>query len=70
MERLTHELETLRERKPDDKALIFTSFRQSIDWMCAELEKSGFVFRTLKCNMALNIHRIVAKRTVCIVKPS
>eukprot|EP01083_Nonionella_stella_P117644 350837_1 len=51
---LVSELNKIRETKPNDKVLIFTSFSKSLDWMCSELQKNGFEYRTLTGSMSMN----------------
>merc|ERR1712003_250975 len=48
------ELRRLRESNRNEKALIFTSFSKSLDWICSELEQNGFEYRTLTGSMTMN----------------
>ena len=51
---LIAELKKIKENKPNEKSLIFTSFSKSLDWMCSELKKNGFEYRTLTGSMSMN----------------
>ena len=48
------ELRKIKEERPNDKSLIFTSFSKSLDWICSELKKNGFEYRTLSGSMSMN----------------
>merc|ERR1712176_1291853 len=54
MNRLMTELRRLRESNRNEKALIFTSFSKSLQWICSELKKNGFEYRTLTGSMSMN----------------
>jgi len=54
LKRLIEELRVIRRDRPNDKVLVFTSFTKSLQWMCSELERNGFAFRTLTGSMTMN----------------
>merc|ERR1712154_468650 len=54
LKRLIIELKKIRRNGRNEKALIFTSFSKSLDWICKELKKNGFEYRTLTGSMTMN----------------
>ena len=54
MKKLVEELNKIKQEKPNDKVLIFTSFSNSLNWICQELKKNGFEYRTLTGSMTMN----------------
>eukprot|EP01083_Nonionella_stella_P117642 350834_1 len=44
----------IKELPSDDKALIFTSFSKSLDWICQELERNDIEYSTLTGSMTMN----------------
>ena len=52
--RLMVELNRIQRECPLEKSLIFTSFSRSLDWICGELKRNGFSYRTLTGNMTMN----------------
>ena len=51
---LVAELKRMREDDLTNKALIFTQFTQTIDWLQRRLPEEGFGFRTISGSMAQN----------------
>ena len=51
---LINKLKQIKENKPSDKSLVFTSFSKSLDWICNELKKNGLEYRTLTGSMSKN----------------
>ena len=49
---LVAELKRMREDDPTNKALIFTQFTQTIDWLQRRLPEEGFGFRTISGSMS------------------
>ena len=54
MNRLIEEINKINREKPNDKILIFTSFSKSLTWICDELKKNNFQYRTLTGSMSMN----------------
>merc|ERR1712129_2544 len=54
MKRLLIELKKIKDTGRKEKALVFTSFSKSLDWVCGELKKNGFEYRTLTGSMTMN----------------
>ena len=54
MKRLVVELERIRRDRPNEKSLIFTAFSKSLEWICSELDRNGFSYRTLSGSMTMN----------------
>eukprot|EP01083_Nonionella_stella_P032902 90084_1 len=51
---LIQKIKDLKNERPDDKSLIFTSFSKSLDWICCELKKNDIQFATLTGSMTMN----------------
>ena len=43
----------MRERDPKAKALVFSQFVSTIDWLKVRLEEQGFGYRTISGSMTL-----------------
>eukprot|EP00483_Globobulimina_turgida_P004075 UN04083 len=54
LKRLIDEIKRIKENSPQDKCLIFTSFSNSLDWICNELKKNKLEYRTLIGSMTMN----------------
>merc|ERR1712129_358123 len=52
--RLLIELTKIKNNGRNEKALVFTSFSKSLDWICKELQRNGFKYRTLTGSMSMN----------------
>eukprot|EP00455_Lapot_gusevi_P054892 TRINITY_DN8877_c0_g1_i3.p1 TRINITY_DN8877_c0_g1~~TRINITY_DN8877_c0_g1_i3.p1 ORF type:complete len:203 (-),score=79.67 TRINITY_DN8877_c0_g1_i3:218-796(-) len=51
---LLQELQDMRERDPSAKALVFTQFNDSLEWLKRELTRARVVFRTITGSMSAN----------------
>ncbi|KAL3157879.1 hypothetical protein ABBQ32_012289 [Trebouxia sp. C0010 RCD-2024] len=50
---LLEELRVMREREPSAKALVFSQFASTIDWLKVKLQEQGFGYRTISGSMTL-----------------
>lgn len=47
------QLRVMREREPSAKALVFSQFASTIEWLKVKLQEQGFGFRTISGSMTL-----------------
>ena len=47
------QLRVMREREPSAKALVFSQFATTIDWLKVKLQEQGFGYRTISGSMTL-----------------
>lgn len=56
----------MREKEPSAKALVFSQFASTIDWLKVKLQEQGFGYRTISGSMTLK-QRSKVSTTVCSV---
>ena len=54
----------MREREPSAKALVFSQFASTIDWLKVKLQEQGFGYRTISGSMTLK-----QRSKVCTLPP-
>lgn len=47
------QLRVMRDREPSAKALVFSQFASTIEWLKVKLQKQGFGYRTISGSMTL-----------------
>ena len=47
------QLRVMREREPSSKALVFSQFASTIEWLKVKLQEQGFGYRTISGSMTL-----------------
>ena len=47
------QLRVMREREPSAKALVFSQFASTIEWLKVKLQQQGFGYRTISGSMTL-----------------
>ena len=59
------QLEEMRAADPTAKALVFSQFNSTIDWLKVKLEEHGFGFRTISGGMTLSKRTKVRALHLC-----
>ncbi len=57
------QLADMRERDPTAKALIFTQFNSTLEWLMARLTEEGYSYRTISGSMPLKKRSQVSSKT-------
>ncbi len=64
------QLEDMRAADPTAKALVFSQFNSTIDWLKVKLGEHGFGFRTISGGMTLSKRTKVRASNLCPAAPS
>ena len=56
------QLAAMRAANPKAKALVFTQFSQTLEWLTVRLERAGYKYRTITGSMPISERREVRSR--------
>ena len=62
------QLAAMREANPNAKALVFTQFNQTLEWLKARLQQRGHAFRTICGSMSMHEQSEVPEPTANLTK--